>query len=188
MILSKEDYKYYLEQDKKALRINRNRPRFMHDIIWTFQRCLRQCEYIENCKSGLFWVVIGKFLKLRYVYLSHKLGFSIGFNVFGPGLAIEHYGYLVVNGFASVGKNCRIYEGVTIGDRSDGGKAAIIGDNVLIGTGTKIIGPVKIADNVAIGANSVVVKDIVEPNTSWAGVPARKVSDKGSMQFLKGDE
>lgn len=184
MILSKEDYNYYLERDKAALHIKRKKPRFMHDIIWTFQRSLRRCEYIENCKKGPFWKLVGKFCKLHYVYLSHKLGFSIGFNVFGPGLAIAHYGYLVVNGFARVGENCRIYEGVTIGDRSDGGPAAEIGNNVLIGTGAKIIGGVSIADNVAIGANAVVVKNITEPNTSWAGNPAKKISNKGSSQFL----
>lgn len=183
MIQNKKDLEYYLECDRIALNKNYKKPKFKHDIIWTFERYLRYCEYINNCKKGLVWNIIGKLLKFRYVGLSQKLGFSIGFNVFGPGLAIQHYGCLVVNGKAKVGENCRIHEGVCIG--ASGGKdvAAIIGNNVFIGTGAKIIGDVRISDNVVIGANAVVVNDIDEPGTSWAGSPAKKISNNGSELF-----
>ena len=50
MIQSRKDYLYYLACDKVALRMNRKRPRYKHDIIWTFERLLRKCEYYENCK------------------------------------------------------------------------------------------------------------------------------------------
>ena len=50
MIQSRKDYLYYLACDKVALRKNRKRPRYKHDIIWTFERLLRKCEYYENCK------------------------------------------------------------------------------------------------------------------------------------------
>ena len=63
-------------------------------------------------------------------------------------------------------------------------KAPKIGNNVFIATGAKIIGNITIADGVAIGANAVVVKDILEPNTSWGGVPARKLSDNGSEKYI----
>lgn len=60
-------------------------------------------------------------------------------------------------------------------------EAAKIGDNCYLGSGAKIIGDIRIADGVAIGANAVVVKSIIENNTTWAGVPARKVSNNASL-------
>lgn len=53
-----------------------------------------------------------------------------------------------------------------------------------ISTGVRIIGPVHITDNVVLGANAVVVKDINEPGT-YVGVPARKISDIGSEEYIK---
>ena len=82
------------------------------------------------------------------------------------------------------GQNCRIHEGVCIGATSGGAQAAVIGDNVFIGSGAKIIGPVTIASDVAIGAGAVVVRSITEPGSTWAGVPARKVSDRNSHRNL----
>ena len=156
----------------------------MHDNIWKFQILLRKCEYFQNTKKGLFWNIISKYYKFRYVKLSQKLGFSIPFNVFGPGLSIAHYGCLVVNQNAKIGKNCRIHEGVTIG-ASGGERAPIIGDNVFIGTGAKILGDIKIADNISIGANAVVVKDVLESNITVAGVPAKKISNNNSKMFIR---
>ena len=115
---------------------------------------------------------------------SVKLGFSIPINVFGPGLSIAHYGTIVVNSAARVGKNCRIQEGVNIGATNGQRSAPKIGDNVFIGTGAKIIGDVTVASDVAIGANAVVVKSITEQGTTWGGVPARKISDNSSRQNL----
>jgi len=151
---------------------------------------LRKCEYYNNCRHDLIGKIICKFLKMRFVYMNHKLGFSIPLNVFDKGLSIAHYGTIVVNANAVIGKSCRIHEGVTIGVSGDDykngktGSSAIIGDRVFLASGVKVIGRVKIADGVAIGANSVVVHDILEPDTTWAGVPARKVSEKGSLQYI----
>lgn len=184
MINSKEDYFYYLEQDRIALGKNRKKPRFMHDIIWKFQILMRKCEYLENCRHDYFGRALAKIYKFRYVALSQKLGFSIGFNTFGPGLSIAHYGMIVVHGNARIGKNCRIHEGVTIGATGGNTNAPSIGDNVFIGSGAKILGGISIADNVAIGANAVVVKSISENGTTWAGVPVRKVSDNNSKAYL----
>lgn len=195
MIRNKQEYYEYLKQDKIALgRTHLKRPRFMHDILWSYQILLRKCEYYQNCRHDLLGKLVCKALKMRFVHMNHKLGFSIPLNVFGKGLSIAHYGLLVVNANAVVGENCRIHEGVTIGvtgdDYKDGkeGSSAVIGNNVFLATGVKVIGRVRIADGVAIGANSVVVHDILEPNTTWAGIPARKVSEKGSEQYILCEE
>lgn len=183
MIQSKKDYLYYLECDKVAMRKTTKRPRYKHDIIWTFERLLRKCEYYENCKHDIFSRIYAKFLKLQYVNLSHKLGFSIGFNTCGPGLCIEHYGNVGINQHAKIGCNCHIIGGVVIGATEDD-KVPTIGDNVFVGFGAAIVGDVNIADGVAIGANAVVTKDITMPNVSVGGVPAKIVSHKGSEGYL----
>ncbi len=191
MITSKKDYKEYLASDKIALgKKDLKRPRFKHDIVWKYQILMRKAEYYQNCRHDLLGKIISKFTKLRFVSLGQKLGFSIPLNVFGKGLSIAHYGTIVINSNAKVGEFCRIHEGVTIGVSADAywgsqdDGSSKIGDRVFIGSGAKIIGNVKIADDVAIGAGAVVVKDISESSTTWAGVPAKKISDNGSEKYI----
>ncbi len=72
----------------------------------------------------------------------------------------------VINHYAVIGRNCTIYHGVTIGcDDKDKRNAPIIGDNVLIGTGAKIIGKIHIGNNVRIGAGAIVTQDIPDNAT-----------------------
>lgn len=184
MIQSKQDYQFYLQCDKIALNKKMKRPRYKHDIIWSFQRLLRKCEYINNCKRGLLWKFIGKIYKFHYVNLSQKLGFSIPFNTFGPGLSIAHYGYIVVNQNAKIAENCRIHEGVTIGATGGTSDSPIIGNNVFIGTGAKVLGGITIADGVSIGANAVVIKDVLESNITVGGIPAEKISNHSSDKYV----
>lgn len=93
----------------------------------------------------------------------------------------------MVSAIAHLGHHCKILSDVTIGGqgRYDVPGAPIIGNRVFIASGAKIIGPISIADGVVIGANAVVTRDILEPNTTWAGIPARKLSDKGSTPYLR---
>lgn len=181
MISNKDEYKYYLKCDKKALRLDGQKifiP-YVHSIYF-YQKLMRKTEYYLNCRKDVFGKIYGLFLKFMYLKKSQKLGLSIGLNVFGPGLSLVHYGQIVVNENTVAGKNCRIHEGVTIGATNGDPAAPVIGDNVFIASGAKIIGNVKIADNVAVGANAVVVKDILEPGITVGGVPAKKISDHGS--------
>lgn len=91
---------------------------------------------------------------------SHITSFQIPPNVCGKGLTIWHWGPIIINPAAKIGNYCTLYPGVLIGHKYPGNGAAIIGDNVFIGAGTKIIGPVKIGNNVTIGQNCVITKDI----------------------------
>lgn len=181
MIQSKEDYLYYLECDRVALRKDYPRPRFKHDIVWSFQRLLRKCEYYENCRHGLWGRLYGRWLKYRLVCLSQKLSFSIGLNSCGPGLCIEHYGTLYING--KVGKNFRVIGNAVIG-ATESGKTPVIGDNVFMGFGSAVVGDITIADGVAIGANAVVTKSIFTPDITVGGIPARPISANGSDKYL----
>ncbi len=114
-----------------------------------------------------------------HLSLGYLLGFSIPCNVFGPGLRINHYGLLVVNPKSKIGEWCDIHQGVNIGESFDC-KAPKIGSNVWIGPGTKIFGGIEIADNICIGANSVVGKSFTERDITIAGIPAKKIKDKGN--------
>ena len=190
MITTKKELKYYLKQDAIALKkSNKKRPSIFGDEVWKFQILLRKAEFYTNAYRGSKKHYIFHFIyyKLKLHKYSVKLGFSIPINVFGPGLSIAHYGTIVVNSAAQVGKNCRIQEGVNIGATNGQRSAPKIGDNVFIGTGAKIIGDVTVASDVAIGANAVVVKSITEQGTTWGGVPARKISDNSSRSNLSAE-
>ncbi len=111
-------------------------------IIWRLQYLLFNCSVPGSCK-------IGKGSKFAY-----------------GGIAV------VIHSRAVVGENCLIGQGVTIGGKSGWYEVPVIGNNVIINAGAKIIGPVRIGNNVEIGASTVVVKD-VPSNCVVAGIPAR---------------
>ncbi len=92
--------------------------------------------------------------------------------VLGRNFVIDHFAGIVVSGYARFGDDCRIRTGVVVGlARTDDPCAPIIGNNVDIGAGAKVLGRIRIGDNVLIGANAVVVTDV--PSDSIAvGVPA----------------
>ncbi|EHG98432.1 serine O-acetyltransferase [Paraprevotella clara] len=85
------------------------------------------------------------------------------------GLIIQH-GFSTIINAKKIGKNCHIYQQVTIG--FNGTESPIIGDNVRICCGAKVIGGIHVGNNVVIGANAVVCKDIPD-NVVVAGVPAK---------------
>lgn len=185
MIDSRQKYREYIKQDQLALGRRRDaRPRIFGDEIWKFEILLRKVEYDLNCRHGAVGRLIGKWHKIRFHRLSVRLGFTIPPNVFGPGLSIPHYGTIVVHGNVRAGRNCRLQEGVTIGATNGSHRAALIGDNCYFGSGAKVIGAVRIADDVAVGANAVVTKDIAESGTTWAGIPAKKISGQDSHSNL----
>ena len=137
---------------------------------------LRKLEYFSNRNDlGIFQRVFLLILRYRFRKWSIKLGFSIPINVFGPGLAIVHYGTIIVNHNARIGANCRIHACTNIGASGGSNKAPIIGDNVYIAPGAKIFGDIFIANNTAIGANAAVNKSFLEENTLIAGIPARVI-------------
>jgi serine O-acetyltransferase len=93
----------------------------------------------------------------------------------GPGLYIGHSGMIIIHPEAVIGKNLSIGPGVIIGQKGLGEQGVpVIGDDVYVGTGAKILGRVTIGSRVRIGANAVVLEDIPEGATA-IGVPARVI-------------
>jgi len=90
----------------------------------------------------------------------------------GRNFVIDHFGGIVISGYAKFGDNCRIRNGVVVGlRRVDEPGAPAIGDNVDIGAGAKLLGSIAIGNNVVIGANAVVLDDVPD-NCIATGVPA----------------
>ena len=92
----------------------------------------------------------------------------------GKGLVIDHGMGVVIGETAEVGDNVLIYHGVTLGGtgKDKGKRHPTVGNNVVIGSGAKVLGPIKIGDNVKIGANAVVLKEVPEGATA-VGIPAK---------------
>lgn len=148
---------------------------------WRFVRSLRYAEFFYNkMKNGnnLFWAlpfIIVNRIKNR---IGQKIGVEIDINTFEVGLLIHHNGNIVINGGATIGKNCQLHGDNCIGNKGSfqRGDFPVIGNNVDIGVGAKIIGPVEIGDNIRIGANAVVVDSFNESGVTIVGVPAHIVN------------
>ncbi len=180
MITDRQTYREYVKEDLKAYGLTHVG---FYNYWWMdclrFQLRLRRIEYLHNTAGhnplkGL-WRFVLEVVNHR---LATRLGFTIPKNVFGPGLHIVHYGTIVVHPDARVGRNCRLHPSTSIGDYNG---VPRLGDNVYIGPGAKIYGPVTLGDNVAVGANTVVNKSFGS-NVTLGGVPARIVAEKGAME------
>lgn len=185
MIKSRQQLNEFLVADAKANYRESVKAKLLGDEIWKFILAMRKFDYYSYAKGkNPLCLVPWLFYKFRYHQLSIKLGYSIPYDVCQQGLGLMHYGTIVINGSTKIGKNCKIHVCVNIGETNGKDGAPKIGNNVYIGPGTQIVGNVTIADGVCIGAGAVVVKSIEEPNTTWAGVPARKISDASSLGHL----
>ncbi len=96
--------------------------------------------------------------------------------IIGKRLVIDHGMGVVIGETAEIGDDCIIFHGVTLGGmKFDPVKRhPTIGNNVLIGAGAKVLGPIKIGDGAKIGANSVVIKEVA-PGTVVSGIPAHVI-------------
>lgn len=147
--------------------------------IRRYLRFLRQEEkYTLGNKPN---TLLGLWYRARKNRLGSRLGFIISAGCFGEDLHLEHFGSVIVNPKARIGKGCIIHGNCCIG--SDGGypdDSPVIGDNVDIGQNAQILGGIRIADNVRIGAGAVVVKDVLTPGATVVGVPAREITRKNA--------
>ena len=98
----------------------------------------------------------------------------------GKRFFIDHGTGVVIGETAVIGDNVTVYQGVTLGGtgKDTGKRHPTIGNNVMIGSGAKVLGPLEIGDNSRIAAGAVVLKDI-PPNSTAVGVPAKVVKRDG---------
>jgi serine O-acetyltransferase len=111
------------------------------------------------------------------------------------GISIHTYGRIgkgfIVHNFSCIfvlvetmGENCTVNQGVTIGNIRGSEHPPVIGNNVYFGAGCKVLGNIRIGDNVVIAANSLVISDVPD-NCTVAGVPARIVSRDAKSSYLQ---
>jgi serine O-acetyltransferase len=101
----------------------------------------------------------------------------------GPGFNVMHGHDIVIGSCVTIGKRCKIFNGVTLGNKdteTSQVQQPCIGDDVVIGTGAKLLGQIKVGNGSTIGANSVVVKD-VPANCVAAGIPAKVIKYKNKL-------
>ena len=161
------------------LKGNKAKRILLISIIYRLGNYLR---YLDN-KSIFIKIMLGILLIIRKVFIEYIFHTELPFRaIIGEGLRLVHPYNIIINPTVIIGKNCTIFQEVTIGTNeftSEYKKAPIIGDNVYIGAGAKVIGPINIGDNVRIGANSVVTKDIPS-NCTVVGYNRIIIRDKES--------
>jgi serine O-acetyltransferase len=157
-----------LRKDLKTYKGDWSRQGFWVMVVYRFGR------WRYTIKSGLLRKPFSLLYKILYKFIQVITGIELPCEVVvGRNFRIDHFGGIIISGFATFGDNCVIRDGVTVGlRRVDDPVAPKIGDNVDIGTGAKVLGEITIGDNVVIGANAVVLED-VPPNSIAVGVPAR---------------
>lgn len=96
--------------------------------------------------------------------------------VIGKGLFIDHGSGVVIGETAVIGDDCTIYQGVTLGGtgKHTGKRHPTIGNNVMVGAGAKVLGPIKVGDNAKIAAGAIVLSEIPS-NSTAVGIPAKVV-------------
>ena len=135
---------------------------------------------------AIWWYRIGHFFYKKKMFGTARLisqwgRFWTGIEIhpgatIGKGLFIDHGMGVVIGETTEIGDNVTIYQGVTLGGtgKETGKRHPTIGNNVMIGSGAKVLGPFKVGDNSKIAANAVVLNEVPE-NSTCVGVPARIV-------------
>ncbi|SFV79320.1 Serine acetyltransferase [hydrothermal vent metagenome] len=167
--------------------------KFIEDIQSVFDRdpAARNTFEIITCYSGvqamLFYRLTHRLwlLKLKWLarFISMLARWITGVEihpgaVIGRRFFIDHGMGVVIGETAEIGDDCTLYHGVTLGGTTwkKGKRHPTLGNNVVIGAGAKILGPIILGDDVRVGSNSVVVKSVDNAQTV-VGVPARVLKD-----------
>lgn len=139
-------------------------------LLWHYIKMLRYTEYYYNIGNKPLYFLYQRRKNIE----GSRLGISIYHNSIDTGLRIYHYGSIIVNSHAKIGKNCQLHGENCVGNKGDAVMLEVpsIGDNVDIGVGAKVLGGIRIADNTVIGANAVVVKDSLKKGNTLLGIPA----------------
>lgn len=165
-----------IEEDIKrwssCLKLDKSQTTYCFSFIYSFIRLMTFYPEFRN----LFYYRLGWFSRMLYLLCRPVSTLYIRTKTIGPGLFIQH-GFATIISAEKIGRNCWINQQVTIGYSNDT-DCPVIGDNVTISAGAKIMGKIKIGNNSIIGANAVVVKDVPD-NCVVVGVPAYIVRRNG---------
>lgn len=131
--------------------------------------------------SGISALLMRKIARLRHIFWSALTASDIHPDaILGDGLRLPHPNGVVIHRDVVIGSGCMIMQQVTIGQTADP-RVPVIGANVYIGAGAKVLGPVNIGDGVRIGANAVVL-DNLPAHCTAVGIPTRIVRNRTPLQ------
>ena len=145
---------------------------------------------LYNGLHATFWYRVAHWLHLRKFRFTARLISQItkmftGIEIhpgatIGRRFVIDHGTGIVIGETAEIGDDCLLYQGVTLGGtgKDVGKRHPTLGNNVMVGSGAKVLGPFKVGDNARIAANSVVLREVPE-NATVVGVPGRVVRLSG---------
>ncbi|WP_052134762.1 serine acetyltransferase [Sphingomonas sp. 37zxx] len=145
---------------------------------------MRACGWLKTkplYALGMYPLTKWALLRSRYKY-----GIAIPeYMLVGPGLFINRFGGIYMNGDAVIGCNANITHGTMLGQANRGPRAGspILGDRVFVGAGAKIVGKILVGSDSSIGSNAVVTKDVPESGVV-GGVPAKLLSSGGSTGYI----
>ncbi len=144
-----------------------------------FSPNLHYIYWFRNAQKHSKKSVIGKFYRLILRHYQIKYGFQIYAETeIGEGLYLGHWGHLVINPKAKIGRNCNIAQGVTIAQSNRGKREGVpvIGDEVWIGPNAVIVGGITIGNNVLIAPNAYLTTDVPD-NSIVIGNPSQIISN-----------
>lgn len=150
-------------------------PRFMPIVLF------RTARFLYGKKLGILARIIST---VNFVLFGIEISLRCDI---GPGLIFPHT-FGTVIGAARIGKNALIYHGVTLGAKKmdlnyDESTRPIVGENVTIGSGAKILGGIHIGNNATIGANAVVLKSVPD-NVMVGGIPAKIIRSSETNELV----
>lgn len=185
-ITKKSDLKDFLkyESEKYGFK-NSNMPLVCIrevDYLYKYNVLLRKTEYYINTgkriRGNLFKILLNRYGNKNHIH--------IPINTFDKGLKLMHLGPILVNSRVRAGKDIALHINTSIVAGGSNDYTPIIEDGCVIGVGAVILGKVHLAKNIAVGANSVVNKSFYEENIAIAGVPAKKISNNGRLNWNRG--
>lgn len=182
------EYRYLVESDLYRITGSVNARILLRAVLlggsFKYTFWMRTCRYTGS--RALLKYSLYPLARVMLHHYGFKFGIDIPFTTrIGSGFYIGHFCGIFVNEDCVVGKNCNISQGVTLGKANRGRNKGcpVIGDNVYIGPGAKIVGAIRIGNHVAIGANCVVTHDVPDHGVV-AGVPGKVISSAGSEGYV----
>jgi serine O-acetyltransferase len=176
----------------------------MISIIEDIKAIYRNDPAVRNIEfllyPGLHAIIMHRFthllwrLKIPFIprLLSQISRFWTGIEIhpgarIGKGFFIDHGMGVVIGETTEIGDNCVLFHNVTLGGtgKHKGKRHPTLGNNVVVGTGAILLGPIKVGNNVRIGANTFILMQDVPDNTTVAGTPGRIVKINGQSVSIK---